>query len=119
MAYKRQHVKKRFRPKPGKLLDQVREVMTKLLYGTGLRLMECIRLRVKDVDFENHQIIVRDSKGGKDRATVLPKTLQEDLRFHLNGVQKLFEQELAEGLTDVYIPHALTKKYPAAGKSWI
>ncbi|MBC2705662.1 integron integrase [Desulfobacula sp.] len=95
------------------------ELMAKLLYGAGLRLMECIRLRVKDVDFENHQIIVRDGKGGKDRATVLPKTLQQDLRFHLKGVRKLFEQELAEGRADVYLPHALVKKYPGAGKSWV
>ena len=95
------------------------ELMAKLLYGAGLRLMECIRLRVKDVDFENHQIIVRDGKGGKDRATVLPKTLKEDLRFHLKGVQKFFEQEEAEGHADVYMPHALAKKYPGAGKSWI
>jgi integron integrase len=93
--------------------------MAKLLYGAGLRLMECIRLRVKDVDFENHQIIVRDGKGGKDRATVLPKTIQEDLRFHLKGVRKLFEQDLTEGRADVYMPHALAKKYPGAGKSWI
>ena len=95
------------------------ELMAKLLYGAGLRLMECIRLRVKDVDFENHQIIVRDGKGGKDRATVLPKTLKEDLRFHLKGVQKFFEQQEAEGHADVYMPHALAKKYPGAGKSWI
>jgi len=95
------------------------ELMAKLLYGAGLRLMECIRLRVKDVDFENHQIIVRDGKGGKDRATVLPKTIQEDLRFHLKGVRKLFEQDLAGGRADVYMPHALAKKYPGAGKSWI
>ena len=96
-----------------------KELMAKLLYGAGLRLMECIRLRVKDVDFENHQIIVRDGKGGKDRATVLPKTIQEDLRFHLKGIRKLFERELAEGRADVYMPHALAKKYPGAGKSWI
>lgn len=100
-------------------ISGIHELMAKLLYGAGLRLMECIRLRVKDVDFENHQIIVRDGKGGKDRATVLPKTLQEDLRFHLKGVRKLFEQELAEGRADVYMPHALANKYPGAGKSWI
>ena len=95
------------------------ELMAKLLYGAGLRLMECIRLRVKDVDFENHQIIVRDGKGGKDRATVLPKTIKEDLRLHLKGVQKRFEQDLAEGRADVYMPHALARKYTGAGKSWI
>ena len=81
--------------------------------------MECIRLRVKDVDFENHQIIVRDGKGGKDRSTVLPKTIQGDLRLHLKVVRKLFDQNLIEGHADVYMPHALAKKYPRAGKSWI
>ena len=95
------------------------ELMAKLLYGAGLRLMECIRLRVKDVDFENNQIIVRDGKGGKDRATVLPKPIREDLRFHLKGVRKLFEQDLVEGRAGVYMPHALAKKYTGAGKLWI
>lgn len=95
------------------------ELMAKLLYGSGLRLMECVRLRVKDVDFENHQIIVRDGKGGKDRATVLPKSIQEDLRFHLKGVRKLFERDLAAGSADVYMPDVLAKKYREAGKSWV
>ena len=100
-------------------INGTNELMAKLLYGAGLRLMECVRLRIKDVDFENHQIIVRDGKGGKDRATVLPKTIQEDLRFYLKRVRKLFEQDLAEGCEDVYMPHALARKYPGAGKSWI
>jgi len=91
------------------------ELMAKLLYGAGLRLMECIRLRVKDVDFENHQIIVRDGKGGKDRATVLPKTVREDLQFHLKKVRKLFKQDLAEVHADVYMPHALARKYTGTG----
>jgi len=102
-----------------KHISGTNELMAKLLYGAGLRLMECIRLRVKDVDFENHQIIVRDGKGEKDRATVLPKTIQEDLRFHLKGVRRLFEQDLTGGRADVYMPHALAIKYPGAGKSWI
>jgi len=72
------------------------ELMAKLFYGACLRLMECVRLRVKDVDFENHHIIVRDGKGETNRATVLPKTIQEDLRFHLKGLRKLFEQDLAD-----------------------
>ncbi len=102
-----------------KHISGTKELMAKLLYGSGLRLMECVRLRVKDVDFENHQIIVRNGKGGKDRATVLPKPIREDLRLHIKRVRKLFEQDLAEGRTDVYVPHALAKKYSEAGKSWL
>ena len=100
-------------------INGTNELMAKLLYGAGLRLMECVRLRIKDVDFDNHQIIVRDGKGGKDRATVLPKVVQDDLRHHLKRVRKLFEQDLAEGCADVYMPHALARKYPGAGKTWI
>lgn len=100
-------------------INGTNELMAKLLYGAGLRLMECARLRIKDVDFENHQIIVRDGKGGKDRSTVLPKTVRDDLQFHINGVQKLFEHDLAEGCADVYIPQALARKYLKAGNSWI
>jgi integron integrase len=102
-----------------KHISGTNELMAKLLYGSGLRLMECIRLRVKDIDFENHQIIVRDGKGGKDRATILPKSIQEDLRFHIKKVRKLFEQDLDEGRGDVYLPHALAKKYQRSAKSWI
>jgi len=100
-------------------INGTNELMAKLLYGAGLRLMECVRLRVKDVDFANHQIIVRDGKGGKDRATVLPKTVQGDLRLHLKGVRRLFEQDLADGRADVYLPSALARKFRGAGKSWI
>jgi integron integrase len=102
-----------------KHINGTNELMAKLLYGAGLRLMECVRLRIKDVDFDNHQIIVRDGKGGKDRATVLPKAVQEDLRFHLKSVHKHFELDLAEGCAGVYMPDALARKYPGAGKSWI
>jgi len=72
------------------------ELMAKLFYGACLRLMECIQLRVTDVDFENHHIIVRDGEDETDRATILPKTIQEDLRFHLKGLRKLFKQDLAD-----------------------
>jgi len=99
-------------------MNGTNELMAKLLYGAGLRLMECIRLRVKDVDFENHQIIVRDGKGGKDRATILPKSVRQDLQFHLKGVRKLFEQDLEQGCADVYLPHALARKFPGASKTW-
>ena len=73
-----------------KHISETKELMAKLLHGSGLRLMESIRLRVKDVDFANHKIIVRDGKGGKDRASVLPKTIQEDLRLHLKGGAEAF-----------------------------
>jgi len=102
-----------------KHINGTNELMAKLLYGAGLRLMECVRLRIKDVDFDNHQIIVRDGKGGKDRATILPKSIRKDLRFHLKRVRKHFELDLAEGCADVYMPDALARKYPGAGKSWI
>ncbi|MCK5681369.1 integron integrase [bacterium] len=100
-------------------INGTNELKAKLLYGAGLRLMECVRLRIKDVDFENHRIIVRDGKGGKDRTTVLPKTIQEDLQFHLKKVRKHFELDLEEGCADVYLPQALARKYPGAGKSWL
>jgi integron integrase len=100
-------------------MNGTNELMAKLLYGAGLRLMECVRLRVKDVDFENHQVIVRDGKGEKDRATVLPRRVRKDLRFHLEGVRKLFDQDVSEGRADVYLPHALAKKFPGASKAWI
>jgi integron integrase len=89
-----------------------------LLYGTGLRLMECLRLRVKDVDFALNQILVRDGKGMKDRLTMLPAALREPLRRHLAAVRALHEADLREGFGDVYLPDALARKYPAAGKWW-
>jgi integron integrase len=89
-----------------------------LLYGTGLRLMECLRLRVKDVDFGLNQILVRDGKGMKDRLTMLPAALREPLRRHLAAVRARHEADLREGFGDVYLPDALARKYPAAGKWW-
>lgn len=93
-------------------------LMARMLYGTGMRLMECVRLRVKDVNFEQNEIIVRDGKGGKDRVTMLPTSLVEPLREHLKRVRVLFEQERAEDVPGVYLPDALEKKYPNAGKEW-
>lgn len=92
--------------------------MASLLYGCGLRLMECLQLRVKDVDFAYRQIIVRDGKGGKDRVTVLPERLLEPLRDHLGKVRLLHQLDLASGHGDVYLPHALSVKYPRAGYQW-
>jgi integron integrase len=93
-------------------------LMVRLLYGTGMRLMECLRLRVKDIDFGQNKIIVRDGKGAKDRVTLLPETLKGDLRQHLERVKTLHSRDLQEGGGDVYLPFALARKYPNAGREW-
>lgn len=94
------------------------QLMGKLLYGTGMRLMECVRLRVKDVDFERNQIVVREGKGFKDRVTMLPESLKAGLAEHLKRVKLLHEQDLAEGHGRVYLPYALKEKYPQADREW-
>ncbi len=93
-------------------------LMANLLYGAGLRLMECVRLRVKDLDFEYRQITVRDGKGQKDRLTMLADVLIEPLQTHLADVKILHEQDLREGFGNVYLPFALERKYPNAGREW-
>ena len=95
-------------------------LMAQLLYGGGLRLMECIRLRIGDVDFEKEKLFVRGGKGGRERVTLFPKSLHEPLRAHLLKVKKLHEQDITNGYGEVYLPHALARKYPtAAGEfSW-
>jgi integron integrase len=87
-----------------------------LLYGSGLRLMECLRLRVKDIDFGQLHIIVRDGKGQKDRATILPTSLIEPLRRQIDHVRALHQSDLREGFGRVYLPHALAEKYPEADR---
>lgn len=99
-------------------LSGTHHLMASLLYGAGLRLLECARLRVKDVDFERRQITVRDGKGEKDRRTMLPERLAEALRLHLDGVRRLHEADVAAGRGEVYLPYALARKYPSAAKSW-
>jgi len=99
-------------------LDGKRWLVAALLYATGMRLLEGLRLRVKDVDFERREITVRDGKGGRDRRTMLPERLIEPLRSHLARVKVLHERDLAEGFGDVYLPFALSRKYPRAGRSW-
>lgn len=94
------------------------QLMAKLLYGSGLRALECLRLRVKDLDFEQHQILVRDGKGEKDRITMLPDSLIAPLRDHLRRVQQLHQQDLAQGFGAVHLPYALAVKYPNAPKDW-
>jgi len=95
------------------------QLIAKLLYGSGLRLMEAIRLRVKDLDFAQHQIIVRDGKGEKDRVTVLPDSLITPLQEHLQRVKLIHQRDLAKGYGSVYLPYALARKYPNADREWI
>lgn len=99
-------------------LDGTRWLASSLLYATGMRLLEGLRLRVKDVDFERREITVRDGKGGRDRRTMLPERLIEPLRSHLARVKVLHERDLAEGFGEVCLPFALARKYPKAGRSW-
>ncbi|MBP1152803.1 integron integrase [Methylocaldum sp. RMAD-M] len=99
-------------------MDGVYGLMARLLYGTGMRLMECVRLRVKDVDFERREIHIRDGKGAKDRVTVLPESLRVALQAHLAERRKLYEQDSAEGKSEVYLPDALARKYPQRPKEW-
>ena len=94
-------------------------IMTGLLYGSGLRLMECVRLRVKDVDFGYARITVRDGKGAKDRITMLPVNLAQPLQRHLQKVQAQHEQDIEDGFGNVFLPHALARKYPNASREWI
>ena len=94
-------------------------LMVKLLYGSGLRLMECLRLRVKDLDFAQCQILVRDGKGEKDRVTMLPESVVVPLQDHLRIVKRTHEEDLAKGYGAVYLPYALERKYPNAEREWI
>ena len=89
-----------------------------LLYGTGMRLMEGLRLRVKDVDLERREIVVREGKGNKDRVTMLPERLVEPLRAHLAQRRSLWESDVAKGTADVFLPDALSVKFPNAAKEW-
>jgi integron integrase len=93
-------------------------IMGTLLYGAGLRLMECLRLRVKDVDFSYQQIVVRDGKGHKDRVTMLPQNVQASLQRHLHDVKTLHTQDVQAGAGHVYLPYALERKYPNANRAW-
>ena len=101
-----------------KRLSATHWLIASLLYGAGLRLMEAVRLRVKDVEFARHEIIVREGKGGKDRVTMLPESVIEPLKRHLAKVKALHEEDLAAGGGDVYLPFALDKKYPNAKREW-
>ncbi len=109
------------REEVGRLLGQLSgtyRLIASLLYGSGLRLTEVLRLRVKDLDFDYGQITVRAGKGEKDRQTVLPRPLAEPLRRQLSRVKLLHEQDLREGHGSVYLPYALERKYPNAAREW-
>lgn len=93
-------------------------LMTTLIYGSGIRLMECLRLRVKDIDFERREILVREGKGDRDRVTMLPATLAAPLRDHLSRVAALHASDLANGAGRVMLPDALARKYPDADRQW-
>jgi integron integrase len=97
-------------------LSGINELMTSLLYGSGLRLMEAVRLRVKDVDFDYRQIVVRDGKGAKDRVTPLPERTVAPLKAQIEHVKTLHEQDLEAGYGEVYLPNALATKYPNAAR---
>ena len=99
-------------------LDGAHRLLAQLLYGTGMRLMEGLRLRVKDLDFDRLTVIVREGKGGKDRAVMLPQSLVTGLKTQLHHAQALWALDRAEQRNGVEMPHALERKYPKAGASW-
>ena len=99
-------------------LDGVSWIMAMLLYGSGLRLMECLRLRVKDIEFTRHEILVREGKGNKDRVTMLPGAVEDPLRVHLDRVRVVHERDLKSGFGHVQLPDALARKYPNADREW-
>jgi integron integrase len=105
-----------------RLMDRLHGVhwlMAGLLYGAGLRLMECVRLRVKDVDFDQHHIVIRSGKGDKDRVTLLPERLTQELKNQIHYAKGLHENDLRRGYGSVYLPNALARKYPNAATSWV
>jgi len=106
-----------------RVLEQITEpefrLQAKLLYGTGMRLLEALHLRVKDVDFERRQITARDTKGNEDRVTMLPEQLIPILQEHLRHVKQIYEADLKAGYGAVYLPYALERKYPNANREWI
>ena len=99
-------------------LDGIDNLVAGLLYGSGLRLMEAVRLRVQDLDFSRRELTVRDGKGGKDRRTLLPDRMVEQLRSHLQTVRALHRKDLTDGWGRVELPHALARKYPNAPVEW-
>lgn len=110
------------RDEAGKIINELNgtvRLMVALLYGSGMRLTEVLRLRVKDVDFDSGQIFVRDGKGAKDRATILPVSLAEELQTHLRLVKLLHEEDLSKGFGAVWLPYALERKYKNAAQDFV
>jgi integron integrase len=99
-------------------LDGIAWIMALLLYGAGLRLTECLRLRVKDIDLTRNEILVREGKGNKDRVTMLPAAVKESLQRHLGRVRRLHERDMQAGFGRVQLPDALARKYPNADREW-
>jgi site-specific recombinase XerD len=99
-------------------LEGVEQLVAQLLYGSGLRLMEALRLWIKDVDCQTRQLTVRSGKGDKDRVTVFPTSLVEPMQAHLLGVQEIYRADLAAGWGRVMLPMALGRKYPTAASEW-
>jgi integron integrase len=99
-------------------LEGVHRLIGLLLYGSGIRLLECLRLRVKDIDFAGKSLLVRDAKGSKDRVVPLPHVAAPLLASHLSRVRRIHQSDLAEGFGEAYLPGALARKYPAAGRDW-
>ena len=97
-------------------MNGVPKLMTQLLFGSGLRLMECLRLRIKDMDFANRQIIVRDGKGENDRSVPLPESITPSLKAHIQRVKTIHQRDLQEGYGEVHLPYALERKYPNANR---
>jgi integron integrase len=99
-------------------IDESHRLAVRILYGTGMRLLELLRLRVKDVDFERAQILVRDGKGYKDRMAIFPESIRDPLKAHLSNVKTMHESDLKAGVGDVYLPDALSRKFPNAAREW-
>ena len=99
-------------------LSGVQALIVKLLYGSGMRILECLRLRVQDLDFGRHLILVREAKGDSERRTMLPESLIQPLQEHLQGVKLLHDRDLLNGCGSVYLPYALERKYPNAAREW-
>ncbi|MDZ4262411.1 MAG: integron integrase [Pseudomonadota bacterium] len=109
------------RSEVGRLLDHMEgtfKLMAALLYGTGMRLMDCMRLRVQDVDFEYRQIVIRNGKGMKDRVVPLPQRLAVELQRHMQKVRQLHNEDVEQGFGEVFLPDALARKYPNAPREW-
>lgn len=100
-------------------LSGVYQLVVQLLYGSGLRQTECLQLRVKDVDFGHHQLVIRDAKGHESRVTILPDSVVEALREHLQSVKRLHQQDLTQGYGSVHLPFALERKYVNAERDWV